>query len=859
MNTSEIMSAMIFGDGGASKVEELSTDGGSTDAGKVLVVGDNGKIAASDLTVGEGEVAIDKGLVVNGAAADAKVVGDAIASLNGSLENLRKGAYTLADEDILQGSYVSPGNLYNDATRLCSPKISVYEGETIHVTLGDVCKNANVAYIDKNGTYKALGWSANDRILTVPYDCQFVCIFSKSTSSDAILPSEYDAVLTVDARITTSVEQLSENYERINASIDELENSVNAKVTPERTTFFEGGSFNMINPDDITTAFYYSPGSAKIITATKATGYALSGLIRVEEGETYTYSGTGAITHGGYFTADAELVNNQAAVSAITFFNPVEGGGKCFTVPTDQNIAYVALNVNKNTSTQEINGTLQLEKGEMATEYQPYNLVYKIIPDYLPQNSGESPDSQISVLDVLTKPTYSPEQIAKISKFKSHWIKKDKDLVVVGTGTSLTARSSEHCTTRADATSRPPLMHSNNFASKIWDRIKWEGQQYRRFDYTGFFTETGTFASTHNLENWDDNNYRYGLTRYADGGASVAYTIPADAWQANFIYRTDSAGCENATVTVAEGNGVMVVWNGSTWVEANGYTFSMRETETSLSNLSIPDPKTTDNANVTVSTYKVGGNTTYQKRLKMKAVTRTATKTITISCASDRLLYWGVEWSPREYMITYINAARGSHNMTITGPNWSNCLLHYQDNDIWDFKPDLIFTENPIHNSGGSGGSISSYHITYWGYITYDFFFNTDNPVSFISRATAKGINVSDLEWVVFTSSLTWNFNGIDANGDLIVSADADGNMLTALDCQSLTDLWIHDNATNVLAINACKYWCDACKKLFGNMKDATVGSGKNGNTLTNEGSHWNDTGGAVMDRCIGGVFDFYT
>ncbi len=82
MNTSEIMSAMIFGDGGASKVEELSTDGGSTDAGKVLVVGDNGKIAASDLTVGEGEVAIDRTLKVSGAAADAKVVGDAIASLN---------------------------------------------------------------------------------------------------------------------------------------------------------------------------------------------------------------------------------------------------------------------------------------------------------------------------------------------------------------------------------------------------------------------------------------------------------------------------------------------------------------------------------------------------------------------------------------------------------------------------------------------------------------------------------------------------------------------------------------------------------------------------------------------------------
>ena len=88
MNTSEIMSAMIFGDGGASNVEELSTDGGASDAGKVLVVGDNGKIAASDLTVGEGEVAIDKTLSVNGAAADAKKVGDALSAVNGSLDTL---------------------------------------------------------------------------------------------------------------------------------------------------------------------------------------------------------------------------------------------------------------------------------------------------------------------------------------------------------------------------------------------------------------------------------------------------------------------------------------------------------------------------------------------------------------------------------------------------------------------------------------------------------------------------------------------------------------------------------------------------------------------------------------------------
>lgn len=95
MNPNDILASIVFGgDGGGgnqiTKVEELSTDGGASDAGKVLVVGDNGKIAASDLTVGEGEIAVDKGLTVNGAAADAKKTGDAIAELNGSLDDVKE-------------------------------------------------------------------------------------------------------------------------------------------------------------------------------------------------------------------------------------------------------------------------------------------------------------------------------------------------------------------------------------------------------------------------------------------------------------------------------------------------------------------------------------------------------------------------------------------------------------------------------------------------------------------------------------------------------------------------------------------------------------------------------------------------
>ena len=205
-------------------------------------------------------------------------------------------------------------------------------------------------------------------------------------------------------------------------------------------------------------------------------------------------------------------------------------------------------------------------------------------------------------------------------------------------------------------------------------------------------------------------------------------------------------------------------------------------------------------------------------------------------------------------MITYINAARGSHNMSYSS---ELSLSHFQDNEIWSFMPDLIFTENPIHNSGAAGSNFSSYYTTYWGNAVYDFFFNTDNPISLASRAIAN--NVTGIEWIVFSSSITWNFGGIDSDGKLIVSADKNGKMITALDAQSLAIKWIMDNEPNVIAINACKYWVDAGRKLFdNNLKSATIGSGKTGTTFTNEGSHWNDMGGSVMDRCIGSVFDLY-
>lgn len=75
--------AMIKALGGSGSVEDLTTSGGAADAGKVLVVGNDGSISAETIS---GETVIDSTLAIQGAAADAKATGDAIALVNESLQ-----------------------------------------------------------------------------------------------------------------------------------------------------------------------------------------------------------------------------------------------------------------------------------------------------------------------------------------------------------------------------------------------------------------------------------------------------------------------------------------------------------------------------------------------------------------------------------------------------------------------------------------------------------------------------------------------------------------------------------------------------------------------------------------------------
>ena len=422
-------------------------------------------------------------------------------------------------------------------------------------------------------------------------------------------------------------------------------------------------------------------------------------------------------------------------------------------------------------------------------------------------------------------------------------------------------------------------MHVYNLATFVWDKVKWPNQQYRRYDAkttqgetTSFFKETGNFHTVTTDPLWDDSSYRRCFTRLAaDGYNSIEFTVPSQAWQFNFIYRTDAEGCEKCSIKIEEGDGFMEVWNGSEWVEANGYFFSMRQKAgTRLQNITFTDPAT--NELVTLKDVQVGGNSIYQKRLKMRCLSHDmyrrdgtplvngAKKRISIS-GTGRFMYWGVEWSTNQYMITYINAARGSHNPRISSSQLA--LIHYQDTDIWEHHPDLILSEDPIFN--GDAGSPSRWvdnegkallPSTYFAAVTENFFF-ADNSVSLKSRGQALFGKDYNLEFAIFSPYVTALDGKMSESGELLEFTLSDGVTWSVYNAQLSIYEFFKEKHPNIIYLNCSKIWMDICEKVYGGISNGTIRSGKEGETLTSDGVHPNTRGSRVWARLILPIFDF--
>ena len=779
-------------------------------------------------------------------------------------KNLVNPAYIQA------GKYYSPGSgaVIASGSYRSVGWIPVSEGVTYTVsgTAPSMLFIASTGPSDTGETYTSVG-NASSPTFTIPAGHTHLWVnLTNAGSSDAT----YDGTVQVEVGATaTAYEsfQLGIALSSINADLQPAIDLAAEEATIPRMAIEVGK--NLLDTSEVDFVNRYSTGSFLGIPDTL--GIAAI-VIDVLEGETYSVSGAGvygidSTPQGGYYGSESFV--GVTSISNISWNSVV--GGQTFTVPTGQSITHAVISLWKEgqlPSGTVLDGPAQIELAALPTSYEDYSerlvVAEANIPAAALQAGGSSGTPTNAVIDDETWYKYvegepSPSNRDKWPLFRTKFLKKQEDVVVVSTGTSLTSRSTEHHSGHPDASTRPPLMHSYNLASHIWDRLKWDGQHYARYDEPGAGTElAGSWVTDHDAAEWDDGLYREGLTRISDSvGASFTLEVPAGAYAWRLIYRTDVTASEDVLVSISGGSGRMQVYDEGTdtWTEANGYSFSQRESSPVSRNVPVPKP---DLGTIVVRNIATKGNTTYQKRLKFRtkftgADTRAIAKTVTFTAnGAGRLLYWGHEWSRRPAMITYINAARGSHN---TQAETSNGLPRFADNEVHGFEPDLIYMEIPIHNDGASGATAYPTHDR-WQRLVNDYVFRQDYELSLKRRAADLGYTVPEIG--MWTPSIAVNFNGLDPDGEFVFADNSDGVVNNALDRFDWAQAWVMDNHPEAVFINSVRRWVDAGRAIYGDITAATTASSKTGPTMTNDGSHPNDIGSAILAKVVLGPFCYW-
>lgn len=642
-----------------------------------------------------------------------------------------------------------------------------------------------------------------------------------------------NAMLELGSTVTTFQPYVAP-YNRIDTS--KFEVPVIAKSVAQPAVDRVNDAFQLLPKKNLvdTTAWnrnaYYSPNSKNMSGFNASIG--ATAFIPVVPGGVYSVSNSGfGNNSGGYFN------RNKQTLSTNIVFSPVLSGQR-FTVPNDTTIKYVVINWSKTDTSVPRN--FQIEASEIVTAYEPYQTQWKLNPSYNTASTTvgtttPSGSTSLGLINEMRTVNY-PGVWKKFPRFTSLWNKRDTDVVFAIWGTSMVARTT-NTSFRSDGPTRPPLADAGNVFSHLVDKLMWAGQQYRRFDHPTYFTSSGTFTATYNDNAWDDGSYREGRTNISTTtNAKVDFTVPIGAWQYNFIYRTDTTGTTGALISVAEGNGLMEVFDGTNWVEANNYTFSMRE------------PGTT--------AYK--GNTTFQKRVKMRCKSsgidsRGIVKTVSISNSHNngRFMYWGTEWSERRTMITFINAARGSHNFTSP----STGLPKFQDNELYGFNPDFLLIELPTNNEGASLTSIPNKSRTDFVNVMENWIYNSSNPQSVYSKTS--GFTTCELAIFNTTASVAINIIDTATKEWLFANEKGTGEKITVADVYRAVSQWMLGKDNQTATVNLFEEMNRDAMLKYGSYYDGFLGSGATGTTFTKDGTHWNDVGSKEAARYLLPLFDF--
>ncbi|MEO6961591.1 MAG: hypothetical protein ABIY90_06470 [Puia sp.] len=435
----------------------------------------------------------------------------------------------------------------------------------------------------------------------------------------------------------------------------------------------------------------------------------------------------------------------------------------------------------------------------------------------------------------------------KISRFVTKYRLKQQDVTIVLLDGSVSTDMG-YASKRPDAAYRPPCFTEYNIPSFIEEKLRWKEQQFRRYDArldgkdsAAVFSESGGGITEQYDSAWDwqnkppvSNGYN-GLTRILSGSAPrVSYLFPGEARRCDFIYRTDYLSSAALQVSVKGKKGWVQVYDEQTssWKEADGYIFSAREKDELIPGSFFPG-KTFGASALRKSIY--------QKRLKLRCLLPHEMIPISISSRDGgRLCYWGITYSPKEYMLQFINSARGGHDiahLTFFEP-WSV--------DYW--KPDLIlYSCNTINEGADASSSNTSNSPTQFA----------DRFESYIRRLLGKPYSPDLFAYILFTAKAHGLVNEQDKTGTTFIKGYGEASVFDFIDClnQRLQTLPIASSNVfyqfwNVAKEEARRRHSSVYSQLFGD-------GGPKGKGFVADFTHLNDRGALVGWEYLSRCFDF--
>ena len=421
--------------------------------------------------------------------------------------------------------------------------------------------------------------------------------------------------------------------------------------------------------------------------------------------------------------------------------------------------------------------------------------------------------------------------LTKINGFVAKYRKRESDVTLVQTGDSISTDLG-YTSPNPNASTSPPFMTELNVNTELEAKLRWKEQKYKRYDVSSTFTEI-LGGGTSSIINTDDawslvgSSHRFPLTKVITGGtnAGVSFVYPANIKRLGFIYHSDFKFATQTQVTIAEGNGLVEVFDETddTWKEANAFIFSAQESSSLLPSGIYKDQD--------------------QKRLKLRSLSDLTAKNITIkNIGSGRFGYWGIEYSPKEFMFTYVAASIGGTD-----------IFQFRKFEEWrvdNFNPDLVLQQcNIINEAAQAGGDISyppqrtpqnfrnSYEVYYDSLIAKNYL-----VLPYILFVGIQGgiVSPSTGEWGVGT------FNGKELTIDDYIGQLSD--LYQSKDAPYLNCFYQYLGIAYELARQ------QGTNNIFAS---AIYGTGINGTSFTVDSVHLNNYGQEIAKRLLLPIFNF--